>query len=203
MIKHVTKVAIVVAALAAMPGAAQAGTASATGTAAFNVTSQCTVTGANVNLGTFNVNDTWAIFGSQVGYWANGNVWKPGSSGFEYLNYGSVTCGSGTPYTLTIRGTGTAPTTYAIRLVIGGKTAYLAPFIKKVGATTLADNGTAPNAGRMGWANAGVPGTGTGTAQSLLGSALLDLANSPGTLDNDKFAVAGTYSDTLTYTLNF
>jgi len=53
MIKHVTKVAIVVAALAAMPGAAQAGTASATGTAAFNVTSQCTVTGANVNLGTF------------------------------------------------------------------------------------------------------------------------------------------------------
>lgn len=55
MIKNVSKVAIVAAALVALPGIAQAGTATATatGTATLTVINQCTVTGANVNLGSY------------------------------------------------------------------------------------------------------------------------------------------------------
>lgn len=63
MIKNVSKVAIVAAALVALPGMAQAGTATATGTATLTVINQCTVTGATVNLGSYTTSNTWANVG--------------------------------------------------------------------------------------------------------------------------------------------
>jgi len=53
MIKNFSKLAIVAAAAAALPGVAQAGTSTATGTAVINIVSQCAVTGANVSLGSY------------------------------------------------------------------------------------------------------------------------------------------------------
>lgn len=202
MIKNVSKVAIVVAALAALPGMAQAGTDTATGTATFSVNDQCSVTGATVNLGTYNVNDTWGTVGSQIGYVTSGGLWIPSPRGYELLNFGSVTCDSGTPYTLTVKGTATGYLPGAISLVIGGRTAIVAPYIKKVGTTTIADS-SALGAGTRAWTGTGVAATGTGAAQSLIGHANLNLVYSPGTLATDKLTTAGTYSDTLTYTLTF
>ena len=83
------------AALLATPGLAHAGTSTATGSASMNVLNQCSVTGANVNLGTFTTNNTWADVGSQLGYWGEA-MYSYGSQGASYANFGSVTCDAGT-----------------------------------------------------------------------------------------------------------
>ena len=202
MIKNVSKVAIVAAALVALPGMAQAGTATATGTATLTVISQCTVTGATVNLGSYTTSNTWANVGAALGSY-NGTTYTAGSLGQEYLNFGSVTCDTGTPYTLTIKGTATG-VAGAIKLTQGGKVATLLPAIKKLGGTTVADsNATYAGTGAQVYTSA-VAGTGTGAAQTLLGNATLSFSASGTTaLATDVLGTAGTVSDSLTYTLNF
>lgn len=201
MFKNITKFAVAAAAVVALPGMAQAGTATASGTASMNVTNQCSVTGGNVDLGTYKPSLTWShVLEQNSGWNAYGTFWL-GSRGLEYANFGSVTCGNGVPYTLTIWGTSAGAK--VIRLVVAGKTAYLAPFIKKVGATTAPDTGFAPGAGSAVYSANSLSATGTGAQQVLLGSTLLDLSPSLGLLGTDQLSVSGTYTDTLTYTLNF
>lgn len=202
MIKNVSKVALVAAALIALPGAAQAGSATASGTATLTVINQCTVTGATVNLGTYTSNQTWANVGAALGS-HNGTTYTAGSQGQEYLNFGSVTCDSGAPYTLTIKGTSTG-VSGAIKITQGGKVVNFLPAIKKVGGTTVADsNASYAGTGAHVYTSA-VAGTGTGAAQTLLGNVTLALGTSGSTaLATDTLGTAGTASDTLSYTLNF
>ena len=201
MFKTISKFAIAAAAVVALPGMAEAGTVTASGTAAMSVASQCSVTGATVNLGSFTTNDTWGTVLGQNGGWTALGVYTAGSRGFEYANFGSVTCDNGMPYSLAIWGT--SASIKAIRITVAGKTAYLAPFIKKVGATTAANTGPATGAGAAVYSGSSLAATGTGAAQILLGSAQLDLSPSLGLLASDRLATPGTYTDTLTYTLNF
>jgi len=61
------KMIALLGALAALPGAAQAGTATDTKTAAFDVINQCSVTGATINLGTYRTNQTWGDVAAVLG----------------------------------------------------------------------------------------------------------------------------------------
>lgn len=202
MIKNVSKVAIVAAALFALPGMAQAGTATATGTATLTVINQCTVTGATVNLGSYTTSNTWANVGSALGSF-NGSNYTVGSLGQEYLNFGSVTCDSGAPYTLTIKGTATG-VAGAIKITQGGKVATFLPAIKRVGGSGIVDsNATYSGTGAQVYTSP-VASTGTGSAQTLLGNVTLSFSASGTTaLATDTLGTAGTASDSLTYTLNF
>ena len=203
MIVRIIKAALVGATLFAVPGMAVAGTSTATGAASFNVTNQCSITGATVNLGTFTVNQTWGNVGAELGM-ASASGYTVGSRGVEYLTWGSVTCDNGTPYTINIKGTATNQN--AITLRVNNKTAMLHPFIKKIGAIAIADNnaGITPNAGARADHTFLVSGAGTGAAQAIVGNALLALVHGGTTITvADQLAITGSYTDTLTYTLNF
>lgn len=200
--KLVTKLALA-SALIALPGVAHAGTSTASGTATLTVINQCSVTGATVNLGTFTATNTWANIAAVLGRSDSAANYTAGSAGQEYLNFGSITCDSGAPYTLTIKGTATGAAG-AIKLTHNGKVATFMPGIKKLGGTTVADsNATFAGAGNQVW-QTGLAGTGTGSAQSLLGNVTLSFSATGTTaLATDTLGVAGTATDTLTYTLTF
>lgn len=202
MIKKVSKIVLVAGALFALPGIAQAGTATATGTATLTVINQCTVTGANVDLGTYMSGSTWSIVGTALGSY-DGTTFTASAQGAEYLDFGSVTCDAGAPYTLSIKGTAT-DTPGAIKLTQGGKVATFLPGIKSIGGVRVADaSGTLVGTGAQVWANP-VSGTGTGSPQSLRGNVTLSfVATGTTALPTDTLGAAGTVSDTLTYTLNF
>ncbi|MFM2300697.1 MAG: hypothetical protein RLZZ84_433 [Pseudomonadota bacterium] len=207
MIKNIKNFsgAVALLALAALPGVAHAGTATATGTATLTVVNQCSVTGATVNLGNYLTTNTWGTVGASLGQ-LSGTTFTAGSRGAEYLTFGSVTCDNNVPYTLSIVGTGSSTNAVgAIKLTVNSKVMTLLHGIKKVGATTLADsNSTFAGAGQL-MTNGGlVSATGTGAAQTLLGNVTI----SPGATGStaaltDALTTAGTYTDALSYTLNF
>lgn len=190
-------------ALIALPGVAHAGTSTATGTASLTVINQCTVNGATVNLGTFTASNTWANVADVLGRSDSAANYTAGSSGQEYLNFGSITCDSGTPYTLTIKGTATGAAG-AIKLTHNGKVVTFMPGIKKLGGATVADsNAVFAGAGNQVW-QSGLAGVGSGAAQSLLGNVTLSFSATGTTaLATDTLGVAGSPTDTLTYTLSF
>ncbi|MFM2300698.1 MAG: hypothetical protein RLZZ84_434 [Pseudomonadota bacterium] len=207
MLTSIGKHAAAALALAALPGVAHAGTATATGSASFGVGSQCSVTGASVNLGSFLTTDTWGTVGAALGQFSS--TFTAGSRGTEYLNFGSVTCDTGVPYTLGISGTAASPTfpsgTGGINLTVNGKTMILVHSVKKLGANTIGDSNFAlPGIGRQLISGVTVSGTGTGAAQAVLGNAFLG-ASFSGTsaLLTDALTITGAYTDTLTYTLTF
>lgn len=204
MRNSIIKTAIAAAAIAALPGAAQAGTATDTKSASFTVASQCSVTGATVNLGSYTSNTTWAQVGASLGLRSTG--FTAGSKGFEYLDYGSVTCDSGTPYTLTIKGTNATGNAGTAKMTLNGKTIRLEMGIKKLDGVTLPDSSAAwPGTGRQVWSSP-VSGTGTGNPQVLLGNmTVYALAATDPTFAavTDTLGAVGQYSDTLTYTLTF
>lgn len=204
MRNSIIKAAIAAAAIAALPGAAQAGTATATNSANFVVTNQCSVTGATVNLGSYTTNTTWGQVGGSLGLRSTG--FTAGSKGFEYLDYGSVTCDAGTPYTLTIKGTNAAGNAGTAKMTLNGKTIRLEMGIKKLDGVTLPDSSTAwPGTGRQVWSSP-VSGIGTGNPQALLGNMTVYALNSTDPFYAsviDTLGVVGQYSDTLTYTLTF
>lgn len=197
--------------LAMMPSVAEAGTTTAVSNVAVELVAQCTVAGATVNLGTFVGSQTWATVANSLGYYlvgTNGSLSdsgiRMGTRGWTYANFGSVTCDAAAPYTLTIAGTHTQQG--MARITIGGTTALFMPAIKSVGGAAVADNpgGTYAGSGhQMGFS--AMPGTGTGSAQELLGSMVMNLNTAAGTNVNANSPIgnAGTYSDVLTYTLNF
>lgn len=196
-------------ALIALPSLAHAGTSTTNGTATFNVTSQCSVTGATVNLGTYRSDQTWWDLPGHLGWYLagyqpglSGQGINPGSRGFEYANFGSVTCGAGTPYSLIIKGTGTQN---RARLNVNGKVAAFLPAIKRLGGVVVPDN-LAPNYAGSGHQMAFGPlsGVGTGATQALIGNIVIDFAASESTvLVSDKMGAPGTFTDPLTYTLTF
>lgn len=201
----IIKTALAAAAIAALPGAAQAGTATATNSANFVVTNQCSVTGAVVNLGSYTTNTTWGQVGASLGL-RNGPSFSAGSRGFEYLNYGSVTCDAGTPYTLSIKGTNTIGNAGTATMVLNGKRVGLEMGVKKLGGVTMADSSAAwPNTGHQIWATP-LSGTGTGVAQPILGNMtvyVFSVASATWANAGDTLGTPGQYTDDLTYTLNF
>lgn len=190
-------IAALAAAFIALPGTAHAATATATGTAALSVINQCEVTGATVNLGTYKTTDTWGTVAAALGSFT-GIDFTAGSLGHLYLNYGSVTCDAGIPYTLKVEGTGADG---MLGITVNGKRAVLEPHVKQLGQVTLPDqffDGAGPVL------NAGRPHVGDGVPQAILGSALIWTDHGTATaLLTDTLGVAGTYTDALTYTLDF
>lgn len=200
MMKNIAKLAIVAAAVAALPGAAQAGTSTATGTAVINVITQCAVTGANVNLGSYTAAQTWNQVGAAVGL-HDGTKFTAGSQGLEYLNFGSITCDNNVPYTLSIKGTGSNG---VIKIAHNAKVATFLPGIKKIGGVVVADTSAAYAGTGAQVANTAAAGKGSGAAQALLGNVTLHLKGTDSTVvGTETLGVAGTAQDTLTYTLNF
>lgn len=138
--------------LASLPGIALAGTATSTGTVTFDVVDQCTVTGATINLGTYNSSSTIADLAADLGDWQSS--YTPGIRGQAYLNCGTVNCSSAVLYTLSIKGTSVET------LSLGGirfawsdaqnnnYSAVFDPYVKSIGGVIVADNNVnAPGAG--------------------------------------------------------
>lgn len=189
-------------AVMALPGAAHAGTGSATGTATMAVVSQCSVSGANINLGTYLSTNTWFTVGNATGINFNGG-YTAGSQGQEYLNYGSVTCDAGTPYTLSIAGTGTSGT---VKVTVNAQVGAFQPAVKRIGGTVVTDSdGGFAGVGNI-MTTRPLSATGTGTAQTVLGSVLL---TSPGAgfgstnSLTSQLTQKGVFTDTVNYTLTF
>lgn len=199
IIARLAKARIATAALLVMPGMAIAATSTATRAASFNVTSQCSVTGATVTIGTFIGNQTWGQVAAALGSIAATTRLR--TQGAEYLTCGSVTCDNGSPYTLSINGTGFNS---RIRMNIGGNTAMLEGFVKKIGATTIADQGGAAGSGQYVTGGGNASAMVTGAKQDVLGSAALNF-NSGGAnvAAATPLGATGSFSDKLTYTLNF
>lgn len=199
MSKLFTKIALAAGVIAALPSAAQAGTSTATGTATLTVMNQCTVTGSTLNLGTYTTTQTWGDVAATTGYIDLYGHFQVGTRGLEYLNFGSVTCDAGVPYTLTIMGSNRN-----IQMTHNGKNSTFVPLIKKLGGVSVADNDPDFIGAGANVANDVLSGTGTGGAQALLGSvALYSILNSTTAYLTDQFGVAGVSTDTLTYTLTF
>jgi len=201
MFKNVSTLAAAAAALAALPGAAQAGTATTTSTATFNVVTQCSVTGATVRLGTFTVNNTFQDVANKLGYTYATSPQTVGTDGYDALVWGKVLCNNGTPYQLQIKGT----TAFAgVKLDIANRTAHLVPIVKSLGGVNVAQT----PGGWTGWGavanTTSAAGVGTGVEQEIRGSAPVYFGlNGMTALATDRLAVAGTYTDTLSYTLTF
>lgn len=206
MFKNAYKIAAAAVALSVLPGAAQAGTATTTTNASFNVVTQCSITGATVDLGTFTVNNTFFDVGQKIGYtYPPVGSERVGTDGYEGIVWGKVNCNNGTPYHLRIGGTSPYD---GILIDIAGKTAHLVPFVKTIGGVAVPTTAESwgPAWGEI--ANQGtllaVAGVGTGQDQTIRGSAPIYFGM-PGltALDSDKLAQAGSYTDTLTYYLTF
>lgn len=206
MLKNFPVAALAAALLAAFPGAARAGTATATGTAALAVIDSCSVTGATVNLGTYKTSDTW--YDVAVAHGLTASSAGPYSSGFlghESLNFGSVTCAAGVPYNLTIKGTSPffpGAIGFLVPRVgfFGGTPVIFVPAIKRLGGVVLPDSSTIfPEVGAMNVGSSGISASGTGSAQPLLGNVTYLRQNMP-ILEP---LWLGSYSDVLTYTLTF
>lgn len=189
------------------PALAHAGTSTGTGTAEFNVVNQCSITGAIINLGTFTTSNTWSDVFAIHGYIREGDgEGIQGSLGWTGVNWGSVTCDSGTPYTLFVKGRGTDWGQPTVTFAINGKRMNAWPMIKKVGDIDVPDAWWVMTAGNGGDGTEGVAGVGTGAPQAVLGHIWFhpewfmapDVA-----LSTDTLGAAGSFVAPLDYTLNF
>lgn len=203
MARYFSKLALAATALAAIPGAAHAGTSTDNKTASFSVINQCTVTGANVNIGTFRVSDTWANVMAAHSYFdAATGTFVTGSNGLEAVNFGSVTCDNDTPYLLFVYGD--SRPNYALDLAVNGKTMNIFPMLTKVGGTVVPDTyWVDPGMGLPG--GEGYDGVGNGTSQALQGYLLFYPQLDPGAnaTPTDQMGATGTYADTISYELRF
>ena len=201
LIKNISAIALA-AGIVALPGAANAATLTTTSTATLTVTDKCSITGADVDFGTYSVNQKWSDVGAALGYFS-GTAYTAGSKGFEGLKWGTLTCAAGTAYTLQIQGTGTSGT---VKITINNKFGLFDPYVKKVGTTAITST-EGLGASGMGAPVNGVrklSGTGTGAAQDILGNVvLLSAAAGSTAVVTDALGTAGSYTDTLTYTLTF
>lgn len=203
MFKNISKLVIATVSLAALPGVAQAGTSTTSSSVTFQVTSQCAVTGATVNLGSFRTNQTWGDVGDELGI-INAVGADPivGTRGKKYANWGSVTCDKDVPYFVKMSG---ADDSQRITFTHNGKTVGLLPLVEELGGTTAFGK---PGEGMAGTSKSlylGFTGIGTGAKQDMLGSAAVRFNVSyttavPADLIGGQ---AATLSDQLTYTLTF
>lgn len=207
-----------IAALAACLGgssAAMAGTATAASKATLTVVNNCSIEGANVNLGSYKSNDTVRQVASVLGYQDSADsVLKQGSNGIGTVSMGSVSCENGVIYTIEMTAPGT--TVGDPKLTLGNnKSLYLFTVIKKIGDTVMLDaydiykgfgKGANPH-----WSKnfaTGAPGaTGNGKVQPIMGNVILYLyqtATADGYLGaDDQLGNSGTYSTSWTSTVKF
>lgn len=208
---NIQKVALAVALIAA-PGLAHAGTSTATGSANFNVINQCSITGATVNLGTYTSSNTVGDVAADLGGVDLNFDYIAGNRGVEYANWGTVTCDIGTPYTVEITGTNSNPEDYATGAIQFNwvdassqqKSMKFQAVVKKIGDDIVPDNFEWwPGAGAIVsiYFRSKAAGVGTGLPQEIRGSAVYDQDASQGIRTD--LLKPGTYTDTLTYTLNF
>lgn len=185
---------------ALLPGTVHAGTGSATGSAAMTVTSQCSVTGATVNLGTFNTSQTVGDLAAVLGYLDGdgGANFNRGTMSDGALNLGSVTCGSGVPYTFRVHTLDYSQGDY-LRFNLGSKTLSTSIWAQKVGDQMLEPNWyNAPTR----WIGVSTQLTGTGAPETIQGNIYLELSYGDMAL-SDKIGVAGTYSAPFFYRVDF
>lgn len=205
MIRNFARTAIAAAALTALPGAAQAGTTTATANVTMQVGTQCAVSGANIHLGSFKTTETWGTVGAKHGSYVF-NVYTGGTAGKESLYYGSVTCDLNLPWTLTVKGTATGTGSVGgVKISLNGQTAVLYPAIKRVGSVNLSDNMPSyfPGTGAQVWQIA-AQGTGTGARQDLYGNITLTYSATETTVTSTTtMGAPNTGTGSLTYTLTF
>ena len=203
MIRHASKLALAAAAALCLPAAAQAGTSTTTSTANFAVVNQCSVSGANIDLGTYTTQQTWGDLAATIGHLnITGNVYTAGSRGDALMKIGSVTCDNNVLYGFNILGSSNdGEAANAIELTINGKTGRILIYAKKLGTDVLSDELIPGRGASLGWDQ--VYGFGTGSTQDIQGSVLLYSTNNTTAQLTDKFGTPGTYVDTLTYILNF
>lgn len=193
--------------------AASAGTGTASGTATLNVVNQCTVTGGNISLGTFRTTDTMQTVANQIGY-QDGTTFEnvPGTKGIGTVSLGSVTCDTGTPYTIAMRGSGWA-STVNIQMPTGVIELYL--MVKKIGDYDVPDgnafiNGFGKQASPDLWGSytdqTPLGTTANGASQQIMGSTIMWLqpTSSDGYIGADEqLGTAGVYTGSWVTTLNF
>lgn len=171
MIKNVSKMAAVAAWLAALPGVAHAGSASAKGSFVFSVVTQCSLKGNDVDLGGFWTTQTWGDVADELGAV---NVFNEapvyGTRGKKYINWGSVTCDKGTLYNIRARG---ATSSGRIVFTHNGKTIGFLPAVEELGGETGFGVPGEATAGTGKSLYLGFTATGTGAKQDMLGSVFL------------------------------
>ena len=200
MIKNFINLSIAVVAVAALPSVAQAGTATASGTATINVENQCTVAAKNIDLGTFSISDTWSNVGRQIGSLDNATLYfRAGSKGLEYVDYGTINCSAGTIFQLSIKGTGPNGT---VKLKIGPATGLFAPFLKTFDGEAVLDGFDAPAGGGVRIHMSTFLQKANGSNQTLHGH-MPTLFNGDLPIPTEKLVEGGTFTDTLTYKYYF
>lgn len=195
-----------VAGMAATSNAAYAGTSTGTGTATFKVLNQCSVTGANVNLGTFTTTQTAGDVAASLGYLqgVDSDLLTRGTMPDGALVLGSVTCDAGTPYTLRIDpAVSGAPQVFSLLgLTLNGKGLALSTWARKIGDQSLGSNwASSIDAWYMSNFNPAAA-IGTGAPQQITGNIYVETAYSEMQL-TDQLGQAGVYSAPQIYTLTF
>lgn len=193
--------------------AASAGTSTANGTATMSVINQCTITGANVSLGTFRTTDTLQTVANQTGYW-DGDQDKHvvGTNGVGSVSLGSVTCDIGTPYSITMDSNGWYG---GVEFQMQSGTVLLFPFVKKIGDKVFTGGsgymdpfGIWPSTGNLQWYGGTqlVNAIATGAPQQIMGNVIpwVSATTEGGYLGTDlPLGQAGVYTGSWTTTLNF
>ncbi|MCW2387186.1 hypothetical protein M2333_000232 [Sphingobium sp. B11D3B] len=189
MMKKIVLAALSGAALIAGAGSANAATATATSGLTFTVGAACTLTAGAVDLGSYVVGDTVQTYADRQGSINTANVITAGSEAAKTL--ASVTCPSGTAWSLRIAGAGSVgdftvndPSNNAVFSVL--------PYKRTVGGVA--------QAGYMSAAGQGATGTGTGAAQIVAGNFITRNATSA---QLATALVTGTYTGAATATLTY
>lgn len=193
------------------PSAASAGTNTATGAATMTVFSQCTITGANVSLGTFRTTDTIQALVDQIGYQDGATLeMSVGTNGIGTVPLGSVTCDNGTPYSITMESNGWLG---SIDIPMPAGILELYPMVKKIGDFDTTNRpayegpfGIWPSPGNLQYYRTQLGTIANGSPQQIMGN-LIAWAP-PTTTDgyigrNEQVGTAGVYSGSWTTTLNF
>lgn len=198
-------------AVGALP--AMAGTSSATASATFQVVNQCSITGSNVNLGTFRTTDTLQTVANKTGY-QDGTTYElvAGTDGIGTVPLGSVTCDTDTPYTISMRSNGWSG---SLTLNLPGGIIELYPMVKRIGSYEVPDGEPYFN-GFGKWASPDILATysersplGTtanGSAQPIMGN-IIPWVYATHTGDyiggDEQLGTAGVYSASWVTTLDF
>lgn len=200
-------------AAAILPFSARAGTSTSTGTVSMLINpGGCEVAGTNIDLGTFQANQTWRSMGERLGYVDENSQWVRSTMGNEYVTFGTILCDVGMPYTLSITGSETDSQVLAwwskqgaVRLPLSdGRVVRLLQTVKTIDGQEL-NNANWPGMGQTMTGGITVTGVGNAVRQVIRGHMLLalDVMDPNGPRLDDRINQSGVLSDTLTYTLTF
>lgn len=204
---------LAMAASIAGASAASAGTSTASGTATLNIVNQCTITGANVSLGTYRTTDTFQTLANQTGY-QDSTTYEivPGTNGVGTVSLGSVTCDNGTPYTISMEGAGSFG---SVDIQMPAGIIELFPMVSKIGDYNVPDGDAGFN-GFGKWASpqmlpvyaeqSPLGTTANGTPQQIKGNVIpwVYPTHTDGYMGGDEqLGAVGVYTGSWVTTLNF